>query len=436
MVGGQPWRFGGYNLPCANSLNLSASQLQYYLEDIQRNSDANVVRVWLFQSEGGPGNWAGFDRVIQTIQAQGMRAIVTLTDEWNNCDEPHPAAPRKDLQWYQGGYQSPEGGYPLSFEQYATAVAARYAGNPAIAFWQLVNEPQAPTFVSGGFTCDEPAAMAALRSFADTTTQAIHRVDPHHLVDLGSQGIGACGMETGTDYAYVHAGSVDLCEYHDYGPPATAIPSELGQVIADCDALHKPTFVGEAGIPANISPSGTPASTCTPWPSCTPDPVTEATLEQRSAFFNVKVHAAAAAGVAGYVIWVDSPYYTTSLDGYAIDDPSDPTIVQHVLSGIVTPEASLAPPSQSAAVAPAGSASPRQDATGRSQAAAPVARSGGTGPSHSSSRSSVYLAIGGALLALLVVVVAAVLYRRKVHLARITEPSASEVEQSERPGIR
>ena len=127
-VNGQPWKFAGYNLPCANPFDLTAGSLTYYLQDIQANSHANVIRVWFYQSEGGPGNWTAFDAVISALQSLGMRAIVTLTNETSTCDEPDlPNATYKTLGWYQSGYQSPEGGYSLSFEQYAEDVAAHYA---------------------------------------------------------------------------------------------------------------------------------------------------------------------------------------------------------------------------------------------------------------------------------------------------------------------
>ena len=325
-LGGQPWKFAGYNLPCANPFDLPAAALDYYLDDIQNNSGANVIRVWFFQSDGGPGNWAPFDQVISALRARGMKAIVTLTNETSTCDEPSlPANTYKTAAWYQKGYLSAEGGYARSFRAYAVAVAKHFANNPGVAFWQLVNEAQAPTLDSGGqLTCDETAATQALRGFADHMVTAIRKVDHHHLVDLGTEGIGQCGMQNPTDYSYIHAGNVDLCEYHDYGSPATDLPSGMAEAIAACSALGKPFFVGESGIPANVGADGQPNSACDPWPSCSPDPITITTLDQRASFFAAKISAANAAHVAGYVIWVKSPFYSDTTDGYAIAD-GDPT---------------------------------------------------------------------------------------------------------------
>ena len=321
-LNGKPWKFAGYNLPCANPFDLSTSALDYYLDDIKTNSGANVVRVWFFQSDGGPGNWAPFDQVISAIRSQGLKAIVTLTNETSTCDEPDlPANTYKTLSWYQKGYLSPEGGYARSFHNYAVAVARHFANNPAVAFWQLVNEAQAPSVDSSGqLTCNESGATQALRTFGDNMVAAIRKVDTHHLVDLGTEGIGQCGMQDSTDYSFIHAGSVNLCEYHDYGYPAEAMPTGIAQAISACSALGKPFFVGESGIPANVGPNGVPNSACDPWPSCSPYPITTDTVQQRATFFAAKIAAANAAGVAGYVIWVKSPFYTTTTDGYDIAD--------------------------------------------------------------------------------------------------------------------
>lgn len=331
VVGGQPWKFAGYNLPCANSTDLSSGALNYYLEDIQQNSGANTIRVWFFQSLGGPGNWSGFDNVIAALKARGMRAIVTLADFDSACDEPNPPTPDKTIGWYQSGYMSPYGGYSLSFHDYAMAVAAHYADEPTVAFWQLVNEAQAPSYDgAGNLVCpDETAARDALRTFSDTMTAAIHSVDPNHLVDLGGEP-GPCGLSSDADYSYVHAGALGLCEYHDYGSPAVPLPSGLAGAVDACHALDKPVYVGESGIPANVGPDGTPNSTCSPWPSCSPVPVTGQSLQQRADFFTAKIQAANNKGVAGYVIWVKSPYYDTSTEGYAIgtDDPTEAVLSQ------------------------------------------------------------------------------------------------------------
>jgi hypothetical protein len=314
MVNGQTWNFAGYNLPCQQPFIMSTAQLEYYFEDIAINSKANVVRMWWFQSDMGTGAnpWAPFDQVVAAARAAGVRIVPALTNQWQTCDEPSPATPEKELPWYQGGYEQPEGGYALSYKQFATEMAAHFANEPSIAFWQLVNEAEAPSSTG----CDETTAASAMRSFADTMADALHAVDPNHLVNLGTQGAGECGTAA-SDYTYVYAGRVDLCEVHDYSNPALAMPTglnSLSQDISACHALGKPIFIGEAGIPANVAPDGSSGSA----------PITLSTLDQRAAFFKAKIDAFNAAGGVGYVIWFKSPFYTTAEDSADIPD-GDPT---------------------------------------------------------------------------------------------------------------
>lgn len=338
-VNGKPWNFAAYNLPCAQPFMLSAGQLGYYLDNIRINSQANAVRVWFFQSNGGPSNWAPFDQVIAALKSRGMRAIPTLVNEWGNQCE--PTTQMKLLPWYQTGYTQANDGYPLSYHDFAVQVAAHYANEPTIAFWQLVNEAQAP---SPDGSCNATAATSALQTFSDAMVGAIHQVDTNHLINLGTQGTDQCGLD-GPGFSAVHSSSVDLCEYHDYGLAAQALPSNgsnlLRERIADCHAIGKPIFVGESGIAGNVQPDGSEPP-CSPWPDCGAYPLTAQTLQQRATFFQAKIQQGAAAGLVGYAIWFKSPFYSPSTANYAIGD-NDPT--EPVLAGALITNAPLAPAS-------------------------------------------------------------------------------------------
>lgn len=332
-LNGRPWRFVGYNMPCAQPFLLGPAQLSFVFASMAQDSGANALRVWFFQENGGPGNWGPFDRVVAAARADGIKLIPTLVNEWPACEANPPITVQKTLAWFQGGYRQTGDGYPLSFKDFAVQVAAHFADNPTIAFWQLVNEATAPSEEPNGeFTCDEPAAAHALRSFGDDMTAAIHAVDPHHLVSLGTQGGDQCGT-VGADYRYVNAGAVDICEYHDYTDTFTPLaddrdPAGLATRLRQCQSLPgggKPFFVGESGIVANVQPA--PAAepvNCSPWPSCSPTPLTDETLSLRAQIFKEKIVAALRAGTSGYLIWFKGPGFAASNDNYAIGD-SDPT---------------------------------------------------------------------------------------------------------------
>jgi len=333
QVGGRAWRFAGYNLPCAQPFLMTDGELGAYLDAVRFASKGNVLRAWFFQSNGGPGNWAKFDRVVAALRKRGMRVIPTLVNDGVGC-EPSPTGRSKPVGWYEGGYTQANDGYPLSFRDFAAQVASRYANDPTIAFWQLVNEagPQTPT-AGGGSVCDNARSMRALRSFSDAMVTAIRSTGSTQLVNLGTQGSGQCGTSGSDAYRYVHAGLVDLCEYHDYASANVPVPTLLAERISDCQALGKPIFVGESGVVANVQADGSPPQ-CEPWPGCSPYPVTIQTLSRRASFFQAKIQAAFTAGTAGYVVWFKSPFYDPNGEPFAIGskDPTEPVMAAALAS--------------------------------------------------------------------------------------------------------
>jgi hypothetical protein len=213
-------------------------------------------------------------------------------NEWQSCE---PPSTNKNLGFFQSDYKMANSyGYPLSFRTYATTVAKHYANKADIAFWQIGNELQNYT-ATGCDTFAESAGASALRAFADDMTAAIKAVDPNHLVSLGTAGGGECGLST-TDYRYVNAGAVDICDYHDYYNVTQAMPNDgynrLAQRIAQCESLNKPIVVTESGIAADVDATGVDTGT-----------VTATTLQNRAGFFQAKLNAAFNGGVAGYVLW-------------------------------------------------------------------------------------------------------------------------------------
>jgi hypothetical protein len=274
-----------------------------------------------------------------------MRAIPTLTNEWNTC-EPNVSS-QKLLSWYQTGYKQTGDGYPLSFRSFAQQIGAHYANEPTVAFWQLVNEAEAPSVNASGVNFCDSTAPNGLRSFSDDMATVLHQADPNHLVNLGTIGSGQCGLD-GASYNYVHGGALDLCEYHDYGSAAQAVPSNgtnlLKERIDGCHALGKPIFVGEAGIAGNVQPNGAEQA-CLPWPNCGPYAVNAQTFQQRATFFQAKTQGGNTAGLVGYLIWFKSPYYSSSTDAMAIGDgdPTESTLAYALQPGSPAPSVPESP---------------------------------------------------------------------------------------------
>ena len=243
--------------------------------------------------------------------------IPVLVNHFPDC-EPSGGAP-KDIGFYADEFRQPSEGYALSFHDYAARVAARYRDDPTIAFWQLVNEAQAP---SADGACHEPAAASALAGFAAEMSAVIRAADPNHLIGLGPEGTDRCGT-TGDDYALVQE-AVDVCGIHQYpDPPELAasperLPGATLSAIEQCgpDGIDKPIVAGEIGAPADLGASGEETGV-----------VTEATLQRRAALIDGQIRAGARLGLDGALIWqrTEGPVAASTYD-VARGDPIDALI--------------------------------------------------------------------------------------------------------------
>ena len=282
MVNGSPLRLVGYNwhwmgTGCGAPTN---TEIATTFSQIKTASHSNVTKTAFYQSGSNKGAHTDFDRYIAYAKKYGLYIVPMLVNHWTNCE---PSKATKPSSWYQSGYKQTNDGYPLSFHDYAINLARHYANEPTVAFWQLVNEPDAGP-------CGAVGAQI-LQSFADDMTTAIKAVDPNHMVDLGAP--GECAGDSITGYTTIVSGKVDLCNvWDDYGQAKIVLPSQMQQRIAICRNLNKPAFVGESGICADVIATGDCSGI-----------VTTATLGQRAAFFDAKLSAGFNAGLAGYIIW-------------------------------------------------------------------------------------------------------------------------------------
>jgi hypothetical protein len=351
---GSDYRFTGYQIGLGSSpahplcTSYPDSAVGPALVHAQQSSGANAVRVWMYQGYGGPSDWSRFDLIFSEARKAGVRVIATLTNQWGDC-EPRRADGSlvvKRLGWYQSGYRAPDAGYALSFHDFVGAMATRYRDEPALLAWQLVNEAE-PKKDDG--SCDEQAGAAALRAFSDDLVGVVRAAGDPHLVGLGSMGSGQCGLSGSADFRYVHGGALDMCEYHDY-TPVQAVPGDawngLATRVADCAAVGKPLFVGEAGIPAGIQADGSTG------------PVTAETLARRAALFDDKLTRQAAAGVAGFLVWQKA---TSNGDGFTVydGDPVEAVLTRHAPpAGSVVGGGATAAPTASPTAGPTTTATP------------------------------------------------------------------------------
>jgi endo-1,4-beta-mannosidase len=285
----------------------------WWREDLNRALTAigqgqDVGRVFAFQrtaTTNGVRDWTYMDAMLATFHAHNQRVIMVLTDQWHGQPCSDVRADRT-LSWYQSGYKTTLE-QATTYRNWVTEVVTRYRNDPTVAVWQLVNEGEAR---NPNGSCSELAARAALRSFTDDVGGLVKRIDPNHLVSLGTVS-GECGS-TDADYGYINnSPSIDLCDYHDYhfdSSPMGNTDSSNGLLLSlnRCHADGKAFFVGEVGIPfKSISPG---------------------TTTKRAALLSAKLTAQFQAGSVGELLWCWSSTYSASPPRDMEITPGDPAL--------------------------------------------------------------------------------------------------------------
>jgi mannan endo-1,4-beta-mannosidase len=339
----QPYRPIGINIYNANSRSncwydmVNGTTLDDSL--IAIGSGKNAIRAWFFQdlaTSNGQRDWTAFDHTLAVARAHGVKVIATLGNQWADCE---PLAGYKNTAWYSGGYRQPDPGGTVSYRDWVQEAAARYKDDPTILAWQLINEPEVLPYKDADCsTVPESTAYGLLSAFAADVSAAIKRVDPNHLVSLGTIGSGQCGAQADDFTKLMEIPTLDLCEFHDYTPDHL-VPGDqwngLQRRIDQCNALGKPLLVGELGIrPIDVG----------------------GRLQDRADVVDGKLCAQFRAGVAGMLMWAWDKNGSL-LDNYDIG-PLDPVL------GVLAPWsdpfhtcAAVAPSAPRSVVAAAGDGS-------------------------------------------------------------------------------
>lgn len=301
ILGGRPWHFTGINsfgAATSYATNLGCGGEVADLPGLFRGLRADsVVRFWAFQALGwnnktdhGHIDFAGIDRVVAAAGAAGQRLILTLSDQSGTCDDGH----WHDQAWYDGGYRTRTDDYHAglgdrSYLDWVRLIVARYAGNPAVAFWEPVNEPEASdchgatgSACYGAYRTCPDSGEVSLRRFFDEIGAEIHALDPGGLVSAGFIGRKQCGVNGGGFDRIAASAQVDLLTYHDYSGADETMPPDLRDRVDAARRDGKPLAIEEAGVAAG--------------PRCR-------SPQERADLFAAKMRAAFAAGIVGYLPW-------------------------------------------------------------------------------------------------------------------------------------
>ena len=158
-----------------------------------RETGANVIRLPLnyrhFEHDDHPFEYLeeGFERVDRVVEWCDRHGVYVILDGhavqgWQNTDWSSDNACGRALLWRHRQFQD-------RFVAWWERLAERYRGVPAIAGYDLLNEPMGNAPPGGGF--DKAAYRPAWRAINDLyrrTVTAIRAVDPDHIVFLEGEG--------------------------------------------------------------------------------------------------------------------------------------------------------------------------------------------------------------------------------------------------------
>jgi mannan endo-1,4-beta-mannosidase len=264
-------------------MNYDAADMNKAFADIAATG-ATVVRTWGFDEvTSDPGVayyqiWDGsvptintganglenFDNVVAAAKANGLRLIVTLTNNWDDYGgmdvyvnqllgngSPH--------DWFYSNAT-----VVAAYKNYVKTFVTRYLDEPGIFAWELANEPrcEGSTSATSGL-CTNPTITA----WAEEMSAFIKTIDTNHLVAIGDEGFfndpgnpifvyqGTLGIDFDVN---LNISTLDFGTFHLYPDPWGEPYNPFGmQWITDHAtamlASNKPVIMEEFGALVNMS---------------------------------------------------------------------------------------------------------------------------------------------------------------------------------------
>ncbi|NTU47150.1 glycoside hydrolase family 5 protein [Candidatus Roizmanbacteria bacterium] len=301
MLDGKSYKFIGvnrYNIlrdsdarGCGNVF--SDADLKQWFDELHAMG-ANAVRFWFYRNfTDQRTHLTRFDTVLAFAKERNMKVLPVFDDHWAYCTN----EPEKNDLWYQNDYK-------IDYKPYVLAMGQKYKDDPTILLWDLMNEPQ--------------ANFNTLSRFATDMSAALKKVDPNHLISLGTLGQDQPGMQRDEWSQLLAIPTLDIGSYHDYSGQPPTVQTDgyhgLSDRLSQSYAVAKPLFVGEAGLQTGCQ--------TTPQQQCF-------TRVERADLFKQKMSYYFSHGGVGYLIWSYRDYSLSIQDAFGFN-PHDPlyTVVQ------------------------------------------------------------------------------------------------------------
>ena len=270
--GGRPWWFAGYNSfvwsgDCGTPTEkMSAAQVDQWFASM-RHDGHGLVRLFFFEG----WDLRRLEAAVASARRHGVQLALTLDDARGDCGETE-----KNAAWFADPAER------AAYARHMTDLLARYRGDPVVAWFEYLNEPD--------------GANGALRAFYDEMGAVADTVDPTRLFSSGTLAPYAVGGED--EFRRVHESpGVDIASLHEYDE--NEVESNQGPAARRASA-GKPVVVGEFGITAG---AGCPVG-----------------FAQRALRVRAKLGVYTRGGYAGALAWAWQPGGGTTCDLGNLDE--------------------------------------------------------------------------------------------------------------------
>jgi len=215
QLNGQPFTFVGTNVSYLAGPYFPEDRMEEVISVLAAGG-VQVIRVWVEPS-------CDLDRVERMLdlgRKYNIRFILTLQDFFG----------QQDGWWFKAKYKTVD-------LPHIRRIVPRFARRPEVLMWELMNEPTCPAADA------DRACWEALHRWAQVTSQEVRRLDPYHLISVGTQRAGFDERAIAT-FRSMHAlDTVDIVSVHGQGGRVAKGGRQLERDIAH--ELGKPIFFGE-----------------------------------------------------------------------------------------------------------------------------------------------------------------------------------------------
>ncbi|KAJ4465451.1 glycoside hydrolase [Lentinula aciculospora] len=277
----EPFTVVGANAYWVGLMAYGVADMNTAFHDIAATG-ASVVRTWGFNEVTTPDgvayyqSWSGstptvnlgtnglenFDNVVAAAKANGLRLIVTLTNNWSDYGGMDVYVNQLLGQGQPHDFFFTNATVIAAYKNYVKTFVTRYLNEPGILAWELANEPRClgSTSASSG-TC----TIATISTWAEEMSAFIKSIDSNHLVAIGDEGFindpgnpifvyQGSSPSLGIDFAAnLNISTLDFGTFHLYpdswGEPANPFGTQWIEDHATAMvASNKPIVMEEFGI--------------------------------------------------------------------------------------------------------------------------------------------------------------------------------------------